>query len=116
MLASRENSGSERRPFLCLGLHGLFRRDEVTLTAYGVYLVLAVGFCSYMLVQLGLSMTCSSLPGDAREVGAYICGIIEASSQAEIDLATDCGHHLHLGATLRSISFQPFDERYWCSS
>ena len=53
----------------------------MTLTAYGVYLVLAVGFCSYMLVQLGLSMTCSSLPGDAREVGAYICGVIEARSK-----------------------------------
>ena len=63
-------------PFLCLGIHGLTRRDEVTLGAYSVYLLLAVGLGSYFLVELGLAMTCSSLPTDAA-VGAYICGIIE---------------------------------------
>ncbi|CAJ1359053.1 unnamed protein product [Effrenium voratum] len=64
-------------PFLCLGIHGVVRRDEVTLSAYCVYLLLAVGVCGYCLVQLGLSLTCSSLPGDEKAVGAYLCGVIE---------------------------------------
>mmetsp|Transcript_65872 Transcript_65872/g.104488 ORF Transcript_65872/g.104488 Transcript_65872/m.104488 type:complete len:938 (+) Transcript_65872:38-2851(+) len=69
--------GLASMPFLCLGIHGITRRDEVTLTAYGFYLLLAVGFATYFLVQLGLSMTCSRLPGDAQAVGAYVCGVIE---------------------------------------
>ena len=64
-------------PFLCLGIHGVTRKDEISLTAYAFYLLLAAGLCSYLLVQLGMSMTCASLPGDTKAVGAFLCGIIE---------------------------------------
>jgi len=64
-------------PFLCFGIHGVARKDEVTLRAYAFYLVLAVGLCIYSAVQLGISLSCSALPDGGAGGGAYVCGMIE---------------------------------------
>lgn len=64
-------------PFICFGIHGVVRKDEITLRAYNFYLVLAAGLCVYSVVELGLSLTCSRLPETAKGGNAYICGVIE---------------------------------------